>query len=142
MVKKKKKKPTCQCRRVNGGLIPGLGRSPGGGHSNPLQYFCLENPMGRGTWQGSVDGVTKSQTQLSEHSQPLKYTLILRIVIPSSQLMAKLFVCICKLLQSRPTLCDTMDCRPPGSSVPGFLQTRTLEWVAMPSSRGSSQPRD
>ena len=34
------------------GLIPGLGRSPGGGHGNPLQYSCLENPMDRGAWQG------------------------------------------------------------------------------------------
>ena len=33
------------------GSIPGLGRSPGGGHGNPLQYSCLENPMGRGAWQ-------------------------------------------------------------------------------------------
>ena len=33
------------------GLIPGLGSSPGGGHGNPLQYSCLENPMGRGAWQ-------------------------------------------------------------------------------------------
>ena len=33
------------------GLIPGLGRSPGGEHSNPLQYSCLENPMNRGNWQ-------------------------------------------------------------------------------------------
>ena len=39
-------------------------------------------------------------------------------------------------------LCDPMDCRPPGSSVRGILQARILEWVAMLSSRGSSQPRD
>ena len=39
-------------------------------------------------------------------------------------------------------LCDPMDCSPPGSSVPGILQARILEWVAMPSSRESSQPRD
>ena len=45
-------------------------------------------------------------------------------------------------LQSYPTLCDGMDCSLPGSSVHGMLQARTLEWVAMPSSRGSSQPRD
>ena len=45
-------------------------------------------------------------------------------------------------LQSCPTLCDPMDCSPPGSSVHGILQVRILEWVAMPSSRGSSQPRD
>ena len=44
--------------------------------------------------------------------------------------------------QSCPTLCNPMDCRPPGSSVHGILQARILEWVAMPSSRGSSQPRD
>ena len=45
------------------GLIPGSGRSPGGGHGNPLQYCCLENPMDRGTWQASVHGVTKSWTR-------------------------------------------------------------------------------
>ena len=45
-------------------------------------------------------------------------------------------------LQSCLTLCDSMDCSPPGSSVHGIIQVRTLEWVAMPSSRGSSQPRD
>ena len=42
------------------GLIPGLGRSPGGGHGNSLQYACLENPMDRGAWQAAVHGVTKS----------------------------------------------------------------------------------
>ena len=47
-----------------------------------------------------------------------------------------------KLLQLCLTLCDPMDCSPPGSSVHGILQARILEWVAMPSSRGSSQPRD
>ena len=46
------------------GSIPGLGRSPGGGHSNPFQYSCLENPMNRGAWQVRVHGVTKNQTQL------------------------------------------------------------------------------
>ena len=43
-------------------------------------------------------------------------------------------------LQSCLTLCNPMDCSPPGSSVHGVLQARTLEWVAMPSSRGSSNP--
>ena len=46
-----------------------------------------------------------------------------------------------KLLQSRPTLCDPMDCSPSGSSVHGILQSRIQEWVAMPSSRDSSQLR-
>ena len=44
--------------------------------------------------------------------------------------------------QSRPTLCDPMDCRLPGFPVHGILQARILEWVAIPFSRGSSQPRD
>ena len=44
------------------GLIPVSGRSPGGGHGNPLQYSCLENPMNRGAWQAAVHGFTKSQT--------------------------------------------------------------------------------
>ena len=47
-----------------------------------------------------------------------------------------------KLLQSCPTLCNPMDCGLPGSSVRGILQARIIEWAAMPSSRGSSQPRD
>ena len=40
------------------GLIPGLGRSPGGGHGNPLPHSCLENPMDRGAWWATVYGVT------------------------------------------------------------------------------------
>ena len=47
-----------------------------------------------------------------------------------------------KSLKSCPTLCDPLDCSAPGSSVHGTLQARTLEWVAMASSRGSSQLRD
>ena len=44
--------------------IPRLGRSPGGGHGNPLQYSCLENPGDRGPWWATVHGVTESQTRL------------------------------------------------------------------------------
>ena len=47
-----------------------------------------------------------------------------------------------KSLQSCPTLCDPMDCSPPGSSVRGILQARTLEWALVSSSRGSSRPGD
>ena len=50
------------------GLIPELGRSPGGGPGNPLQYFRLENPMDRGAWGTIVYGVTKSQTRLEQLS--------------------------------------------------------------------------
>ena len=48
------------------GSIPGLGRSRGEGNGNPLQYPCLENLMDRGAWWTAVNGVTKSQTQLSD----------------------------------------------------------------------------
>ena len=49
------------------GSIPGLGRSPGEGNDNPLQYSCLGNPMDRGAWQATVPGVTKNQTRLNTH---------------------------------------------------------------------------
>ena len=48
------------------GSIPGLGRSPGEGNGNPLQYSCLENPMDGGAWWATVHGVTKSRTRLSD----------------------------------------------------------------------------
>ena len=46
------------------GLIPGSGRSPGGGHGNPLQCSCLENPMDRGAWWARVHKVAQSPTRL------------------------------------------------------------------------------
>ena len=49
---------------ASAGLIPGSGRSPGGGHGSPLQYSCLENPMDRGAWCVTVHGVTKTRTRL------------------------------------------------------------------------------
>ena len=54
------------------GSIPGLGRSPGGGHGNSLQYSCLENPMHRGAWRATVHEITKSQTWLSTHATGLR----------------------------------------------------------------------
>ena len=56
------------CNEGNLGLISGLGRSPRGGHGNPLQYSYLENPMDRGAWWATVHGVTKSQTRLKRLS--------------------------------------------------------------------------
>ena len=51
----------------NACLIPGLGRSPGEGNSNQIQYFCLENPTDRGVWQATVHRVAKSRIGLSPH---------------------------------------------------------------------------
>ena len=48
--------------------IPGLGRSPGEGNGNPLQYSCLGNPMDRGGWRATVHRITKNQTQLKQLS--------------------------------------------------------------------------
>ena len=50
------------------GSIPGLGRSPAEGNGNPLQDYCLENPMDGGAWWGAVHRVAKSQTRLSDFS--------------------------------------------------------------------------
>ena len=58
------KESTCNAEGL--GSIPGLGRSPEGGHGNPLQYPGLENPMDRGAGQATVNGVTKSWTRLGD----------------------------------------------------------------------------
>ena len=58
------KEPACNAGDL--GLLPGLGRCPGEGKGNPLQYSYLQNPMDRGTWQATVHGVAKSQTWLSD----------------------------------------------------------------------------
>ena len=58
------REPTCNGGDL--GSIPGLGRSPGGGHGNPLLYSCLENPMDGGAWWATVHGVTERRTRLSD----------------------------------------------------------------------------
>ena len=93
------------------GSIPGLGRSPGGGHGNPLQYSCLENAMDRGAWQATYHRITKRQTQLRTHAG---YAMFL------------------KFLQSCLTLFDPLNCSPPGSSVYEISQARILEWLSFP----------
>ena len=66
------------CNAGDPGSIPELGRSPGEGNGNPLQYSCLENSMDRGPWWAAVCRVAKSQTQLkwlSTHANWFKYFL-------------------------------------------------------------------
>ena len=62
------------------GLIPGLGRSPGEGNGNALQYSCLENPMDRGAWQGTVTG-SHSQTQLKQLSMHTKLYKVIQLIV-------------------------------------------------------------
>ena len=50
-------------------LIPGLGRTPGGGNGNLFQYSCLKNPTDRGAWWATIHGITKSETRLRTHAQ-------------------------------------------------------------------------
>ena len=63
------------------GSIPGLGRSPGGGNGNPLQYSCQDNPMDREAWQATVFGVRKSRTRLSKHCRLSKENPIRNIKV-------------------------------------------------------------
>ena len=57
-------------------LIPGSGRSLGGGSGNPLQYSRLENSMDTAAWQAAAHGVLKSQTQLSTHTHMQEFIMI------------------------------------------------------------------
>ena len=63
------KNPLANARDIrDAGSIPGSGRSLGGGHGNPLQHSCLENPTDRGAWRATVHRVPKSQTQVKQLS--------------------------------------------------------------------------
>ena len=59
------------CSAGDLGLIPGLGRFPGEGHGNPLQYSCLENPHEQRSLQATVHGIAKSQTGLNDQAHEL-----------------------------------------------------------------------
>ena len=93
--------------------------------------------MDRESWRAAVHGVTKSQIRLSDLTEllwvPQPENRFLRFWGPKVKVL---------VAQSCPSLCDPMDYSLPGSSVPGILQARILEWVAIPFSRGSSWPRD
>ena len=122
------------------GLIPGLGRSPGGGHSNS----CLENLHGQRSLVGYSPRGHK-ELDMTERLSTSIYLPIYQIIsmhpspiYPSSPYLStqhlsiyRLSAAAAKPLQSCPTLCDSRDASPPGSSVPGILQARTLEWVAI-----------
>ena len=78
--------------------------------------------MDRGAWWSTVYEAAKSQTPPSTEGKQLRINVFAAAIAAKS-------------LQSRPTLCDPIDGSPPGSPVPGILQARTLEWVAISSSK-------
>ena len=60
------------CNAGDLGLIPGLGKDPGRGHGNPLQYSCLENPHGKGAWWAKFMGSQRvGHDRVTKHAQPL-----------------------------------------------------------------------
>ena len=139
--------------------IPGFGRSPRGGHGNPLQYSCLENPMNRGAWQATVHGGHKQTLLLLQllsrfsrvrlcatpktaaHQAPRPWDspgkntgvgchfLLQRVKVKSESEVA----------QSYPTLSDPMDCSLPGSSM-GFSRQGYWSGVPLPSQRDADHP--
>ena len=98
--------PANSKRQKRLGFNSGSGRCPGGEPGNPLQYSCLENPMNRGTWQATVYGVTKSQTQLKwlsmQPSNAFHYLTLLDSEYPNefdhyslSPLFFFIYMCVC-----------------------------------------------
>ena len=61
--------PTQEMQETDTGSIPGLGKYPGVGNGNPLQYSCLENSMDRGAWWATIPGAAKSKARLSAHTR-------------------------------------------------------------------------
>ena len=139
----------------------------GEGNGNPLQCSCLENPRDGGAWWAAISGVAQSRTRLKRLSSSMckifyrcvvKYLYMnirhqkenhkARCLSPEGKTQVCVCVCLCGHahvhvpVQSCPTLCDPMDCNPPGSSIRGILQARILEWVTISFSRGSFRPRD
>ena len=122
----------------------GSGRSPGEGNRKPLQYSYLGNSMDSRAWWATVyvvvirvgrDLATKTTTNKrpQKHKFLAFYFIRLQYLIKaiSTKLYLNAAAAAAKSLQSCLTLCDPIDGSPPGSPIPGILQARTLEWVAI-----------
>ena len=105
----------------------------------PSSFFCtwISSFLNRNCWRDCLFTINWSYTLVEDH-----LTLYIRVYFWSFILLHRSVLCVFLVAQLCPTLSDPMGCSPPGSSVHGDLQARILEWVAMSSSRGSSQPRD
>ena len=96
--------------------------------------------MGKGSWH-CIGGSDQDHPQEKE-MQKGKMLVWGGLTNSCEKKRSKKPLCVCSVAESRPTLCNPMDCNLPGSSVHGILQARILEWVAISSSRGSSQSGD
>ena len=114
--------------RLDGYGLSALATSLHKKHSSHLYQSCHCD------WRSLTPGVSSRDGELGDGKQ---FALALQI---SPRLLALLLLWL--VIQSCPTLCDPIDCSPPGSSFHGILQARILEWVAIPFSRGSPWPRD
>ena len=123
------------------GLTPGSGRSPGGGHGNPLQYFCLEDPTDRGAWRATAHGVTKSWTQVFFISWSAwgRKTLWMRKEKPSSLKRLQLWTLwasqVVRMVKKKPTA-NTGDIRdtnfiPGGRRSPGEGHSNPLQYFCL-----------
>ena len=139
------------CSEGDPGLIPGSGRSPGKGMATHVSILAWRIPW-REEPGGQKPGRLQSLgSQIVRHNWAI-FTLFSLDMVPHDLLgfLPNLLLQLCdttvlefvlhcaKLIQSCPTLCDSLDCSPPGSSIYGILQVRILEWVTIPYSRGSS----
>ena len=117
------------------GSVPALGGAPRGGHGNPLQYSCLENPMAREGWQTIIHAVGKSWTRLKLLS--MKYTPpgfpVLQYLLEFAQTVHWVSQSVSSVAQSCPVLCNPMDCSIQGLPVYHQLLEFTLthvHWVS------------
>ena len=107
--------------------IPGLGRSPGEGNGNPLQYSCLENPMDREAWQATVHGVAKSQTRLNHHHH-LSAGAEVALTLPSQ------WQCLC---QCENFVSPLVECGANRHHQPKHVRSKVLLWLAESKNPGS-----
>ena len=135
------KEPYQQCRRLKRlGFSLWVGMIPWRRAQQPTPIFLPGESHGQRSLVATVHRVAPSRTWLKRLSTHTGHKPLL---LQNKHMETKMFsAAAAKSLQLCPTLCDPLDCSPTGSSVHEILQARTLEWVAVPSSRESFPPRN
>ena len=101
------KESTCDAEDTGDpGLIPGSGRSPGGGHGNPLQFSSMENPLDRRSWKATVHRVSRSQTQLKQQSTRINHQRFIHNCI-ALNFTHQLSACYCVITNTILTIIPT-----------------------------------